>query len=249
MSKIKTIIVTAVALGSAVLGKVLYDNHTYDSDGYNKKGYNKDGFSRSGYDKHGYNRQGYNSAGYDKYGYNSDGYDSNGYDKDGFNIDGYDEQGFDKYGYDHNGYDESGYNKQGYNRDLKNRDGKTKEDLLEKYCWYSRRVIDAKTDFKNENYTDVCMKCRKVVESILKNLLKHFGEYYDYERYTFVELIDFNSEKFGEEMAGKLHELRKYGNNALHEDEDEIEIKANECSFVIKVTEEIINLFLEKCIG
>ena len=167
--------------------------------------------------------------------------DSKKYDSEGYN-----KKGYDRDGYNRSGYNKQGYDKQGYNIKGKNRDAKTKDDLNMKMEDYLRRYEEAQEAYKKNDYVSACRNCRKIVPSILKNISKHYGWLYSDEHRSFNDLIEINSKIYDKEMKRKLHELRKYGNIAEHDDEDEIEIKENECYFVIKLTGEMIELFKTK---
>lgn len=260
MSKIKIAVAAIAAVGTAIgtaLGiKVYRDNNRYDKYGYNKKGYNKSGYDKEGYNKEGYDKQGYNAEGYDKHGYDAQGYDKYGFDSYGYNADGYDIYGYNRDGFDVNGYDRRGYDGQGYNAEGKNRTGKAKEELLKKAEDYLMEYRKACEDDSKKDYRIACVRCRTIVSSIMKNILEHYGHdctYYDPKDgkekcIKHSEMIDncYENNLIDDETKNKLHQLRTYGNDAVHEDINDLEIMPNQCYFVIRTTEEMIELFKEK---
>ena len=243
-------VITKIAVGigsgvvATVIGKKVYNNvkKEYDSDGFDQNGYNKEGYDRYGYNKKGYNKEGYNKEGFDQRGYDRFGFDKTGYNIQGYDKDGYNRDGFDCYGYDKDGYARNGFNRYGFDRYGKNKAHRDQKDIYKEIDNCNKQVSKIWKNFKNQDFLYALTDCRQIMERTSRNLIEHsYGD----TSYRDKKLIDClrkvkSLDIISEEMINKVHKARIICNDVIH---DNRKVETNSVYFVIKTTEELLDIY------
>jgi len=197
-------------IGAAIAGGVVGACVARISERQEGYYFNEEGYDSLGFDREGFDREGFNKEGFDRDGFNRNGLDPSGFDRDGRDKDGYDHEGLDANGRNRKGYDLAGWNEAG--RDVTGHDAAYYETCVSEI---KERLSKAEGFISSGDFEHASLEIRKGAEQVVSCIIAHNYGIGRYKRH-FESDIDACKGVLGDEMIGKLQNLRRICGDQLH---------------------------------